>query len=218
MESDKNMKKYLVAIVILVLLVLGLAGYIVYDKMIAKDEKEESNKVVDLITKEEAKAFLDGLVNVTINDDLLIGSTDEEIFANAIKYLFINNKYTKEGNIWTFKQSDIIDAARKYYGRDNFNYVTNDTNFTYDSEKKTFSSSLEFGLFDSLGPSFTKSREVTDFDAKEGVATLTYVVTYEYDKTDDRTIGMNNPEIRKYSIELIKVSNELRIKSAELKK
>ena len=215
MESDKSVKKYVVTIVVLVLLVLGLAGYIVYDKMIAKDEKEESNKVVDLITKEEAKAFLDGLVNETVSDDLLVGSTDEEIFANAIKYLFINNKFTKEENIWIFKQSDINDAARKYYNRENFSYVTDDVNFSYDSEKKTFSSALEFGLFDDLGPSFTKTREITEFDAKEDVAALTYVVTLEYDKTDDRTINMTNPLVRTYSIELIKVNNELRIKSVK---
>ena len=217
MESNKSVKKYIIAIVVLILLVLGLTGYIVYDKIIAKDNTEEDEKIAELITKDEAKTFLDGLVNETVNDDLLIVSTDEEIFANAIKYLFLNNKYTKEEDLFIFKQNDIIDIARKYYNNDNYSYITNDVNFTYNSENKTFSSALEFGLFESFGPKFTKTKTISDFASKEDVASFTYSVKYEYDKTDERTLVMENPEVRNYVVELIKVNNELRIKSVTLK-
>ena len=55
------------------------------------------------------------------------------------------------------------------------------------------------------------------FASKEDVASFTYSVKYEYDKTDERTLAMENPEVRNYVVELIKVNNELRIKSVTLK-
>ena len=63
--ENKNKKKYLILIILLIVMVFGLSGYIVYDKVIDKnednivEEDEKSNKKqYSVITKEEAEIFL----------------------------------------------------------------------------------------------------------------------------------------------------------------
>ena len=114
-------------------------------------------------TKQEARTFLNDLVSDSLARDLLIAETDETMFINAITYLTFNKKYTKDDNNYIFSQKDINDIAYKYYMRNNFNYISNDKNFVYDSANQTYSSGLNFDL-SSPGPSYVKTRTMSDFN------------------------------------------------------
>ena len=163
--ENKNKKKYLILIILLIVMVFGLSGYIVYDKVIDKnednivEEDEKSNKKqYSVITKEEAEIFLNNLVKDYVYVDLLISNSDEEIFLNSIRSLYLNKQYTQSGDYYVFKQKDIKDLARKYYMNENFEYIYTSTNsgFEYDSTSQTYRSLLNFGLF-STGPAFEKT-------------------------------------------------------------
>lgn len=221
--ENKNEKKYLILIILLIIMVFGLSGYIVYDKVIDKnednivEEDEKSNeKQYSVITKEEAEIFLNNLVKDYVYVDLLISNSDEEIFLNSIRSLYLNKQYTQSGDYYVFKQKDIKDLARKYYMNENFEYIYTSTNsgFEYDSASQTYRSLLNFGLF-STGPAFEKTKVIENFNYDSGVASLTYQVKIVYDSTylanpDDNT------KVYTYQIELIKVNEELRIKSISL--
>lgn len=221
--ENKNKKKYLILIILLIVMVFGLSGYIVYDKVIDKnednivEEDEKSNKKqYSVITKEEAEIFLNNLVKDYVYVDLLISNSDEEIFLNSIRSLYLNKQYTQSGDYYVFKQKDIKDLARKYYMNENFEYIYTSTNsgFEYDSTSQTYRSLLNFGLF-STGPAFEKMKVIESFNYDSGVASLTYQVKIVYDSTylanpDDNT------KVYNYQIELIKVNEELRIKSISL--
>lgn len=221
--ENKNKKKYLILIILLIVMVFGLSGYIVYDKVIDKnednivEEDEKSNKKqYSVITKEEAEIFLNNLVKDYVYVDLLISNSDEEIFLNSIRSLYLNKQYTQSGDYYVFKQKDIKDLARKYYMNENFEYIYTSTNsgFEYDSTSQTYRSLLNFGLF-STGPAFEKMKVIESFNYDSGVASLTYQFKIVYDSTylanpDDNT------KVYNYQIELIKVNEELRIKSISL--
>ena len=221
--ENKNKKKYLILIILLIVMAFGLSGYIVYDKVIDKnednivEEDEKSNKKqYSVITKEEAEIFLNNLVKDYVYVDLLISNSDEEIFLNSIRSLYLNKQYTQSGDYYVFKQKDIKDLARKYYMNENFEYIYTSTNsgFEYDSTSQTYRSLLNFGLF-STGPAFEKTKVIESFNYDSGVASLTYQFKIVYDSTylanpDDNT------KVYNYQIELIKVNEELRIKSISL--
>ena len=221
--KEKNINKYFIIILLLLILILGLVGYIIYDKVNNKDktleiveEKEEENKpsINNTITKEEAENFLNELVSDSVSVDLLISNTDEEIFLNSIRYLTLKDKYTKNDNYFIFNQNDIIDLARKYYMKDNFDYIYSDNSFEYDSTNKTYRSLLNFGLF-SPGPSFDKNRIIENFSYEADVATVTYQVKVTYDTSQLVTLE-DAVNIKNYNIKLVRVNNELRIQSITL--
>ena len=189
--ENKNKKKYLILIILLIVMVFGLSGYIVYDKVIDKnednivEEDEKSNKKqYSVITKEEAEIFLNNLVKDYVYVDLLISNSDEEIFLNSIRSLYLNKQYTQSGDYYVFKQKDIKDLARKYYMNENFEYIYTSTNsgFEYDSTSQTYRSLLNFGLF-STGPAFEKTKVIESFNYDSGVASLTYQFKIVYDST-----------------------------------
>ena len=221
--KENNINKYFIIILLLVILILGLIGYIVYDKVIMnKDEtleivdktKENKEEIKTVITKEEAENFLNELVSDSVSVDLLISNTDEEIFLNSIRYLTLKDKYTKNDNYFIFNQNDIIDLARKYYMKDNFDYIHSDNSFEYDSTNKTYRSLLNFGLF-SPGPSFDKTRIIENFNYEADVATVTYQVKVTHD-TSQLVTPEDVVNIKNYNIKLVKVNNELRIQSITL--
>ena len=221
--KENNINKYFIIILLLVILILGLIGYIVYDKVIMnKDEtleivdktKENKEEIKTVITKEEAENFLNELVSDSVSVDLLISNTDEEIFLNSIRYLTLKDKYTKNDNYFIFNQNDIIDLARKYYMKDNFDYIHSDNSFEYDSTNKTYRSLLNFGLF-SPGPSFDKTRIIEKFNYEADVATVTYQVKVTYD-TSQLVTPEDAVNIKTYNIKLVRVNNELRIQSITL--
>lgn len=212
---EKKNTGLLVLVVISILLVLCLGGYVVYDKVIVKenpkqvieDPKQNIDDVKPIITKEEAATFLNELVDDSVSDDLLISNSDEEVFINSIKYLVLKEKYTKENDKFIFSLLDIKNLARKYYMKDNFEYINNDSKFVYDSSNQTIYSELNFGLF-GIGPSIKKTKSIVDFNYDKDIdtATLTYNVKVAYDEV------LADPEDRTYNIKLIKVNEELRIK------
>ena len=218
--EEKKSKAYIVIIVLPLLMVFGFGGYIVYDKMMTKEEmiddaeveakSEEQKEVVeDAITLEEAEKFLNYLVSDSFAEDLLIAETDEQVFVNAIKHLTLNKKYKKDGDQYIFNQKDIEDLAYKYYMRDNYNYISNDVNFVYNDSNQTYSSGLNFGL-SSTGPSYKKTRTITDFNYADNVATLIYNVKVVYDSTE-LVDTENVVDIRIYKIKLIRENSNLRI-------
>lgn len=225
-EAKKVIKWYVVVIVCLSLIVLGLGGYIVYDKLGSKEEVNDKNEVLDIttdekdkaiadgnigdvITKEEAEAFLNDLVPTDMPIDLLIANTDEEIFTTSIQYLVLNKKDTKDGDFFVFKNSDIKDLAYKYYMRDNYDYITKDDRFVYDSSSQTYKSELNWGLFGTFIP-FEKTREITDFNYSNNIATFNYCVKLIYDPKEHPD-PENNIETTNYAIKLVKQNGVLRI-------
>lgn len=245
MEQKKS-KVYIAIFALLFLVVFGFCGYIIYDKLnekkVSKESNEKSSNINDVtnvvndlpeetnektdnkkdiikggeeLTEEEARTFLNDLVSDSLARDLLIAETDETIFINAITYLTFNKKYTKDGNNYIFSQKDISDIAYKYYMRNNFNYISNDKNFVYDSANQTYSSGLNFDL-SSPGPSYVKTRTMSDFNFADGVASVTYTVKIVYDSTQ-----LANPDdnvtIRNYKIKIVKDNGILRISDISLK-
>ncbi len=113
MEEKKNKKGLIVLFVILIILVLGLGGYLVYDKVIKKDEvKTEKKKTED--KKEEIKE-----INLAKDDkivkELLIYTgnyTNLPIsFIHAYTTLYSNNKT----DIASISDVDKFTMARNYY-------------------------------------------------------------------------------------------------------
>ena len=199
---------------VFLLIIIGLVIYILNDKKIINlsNKNEKSSSV---ITLKESKKFLNELVSSSVSDDLLISNSNEDIFINCIKHLVLKKQYIKN-DYYIFKQEDIKDLARKYYMKDNYEYISTDGNFEYDSYAKTYSSGLEFGLFSS-GPTFKKTRKVKDFYYGSGVAKLTYQVKIVYDKSQFENAN-DNVSVNSYHIKLIKKGGELRIKSISLVK
>lgn len=253
-KENKGIKWYVVVIICLSLIVLGLGGYILYDKLGSKEEANDKKEVLDVtidnnekekdkdsdvkedkevesdsseivkeekkntmdisniggvITKEEAEAFLNDLVPTNVPLDLLIAETDEDIFFTSIRYLILNKKDTKDGERFVFKNSDIKDLAYKYYMRDNYDFITKDDRFVYDSSNQTYSSALDWGLFGTFIP-FEKTREITDFNYSNNIATFNYCVKLIYDPKEHPD-PENNIETTNYAIKLVKQNGVLRI-------
>ena len=231
MEQKKS-KVYIAIFALLFLVVFGFCGYIIYDKLnekkvsketnekkVSKETNEKSSNINDVtnvvndlpeesneksdnkkdiikggeeLTEEEARTFLNDLVSDSLARDLLIAETDETIFINAITYLTFNKKYTKDGNNYIFSK-----------------------NFVYDSANQTYSSGLNFDL-SSPGPSYVKTRTMSDFNFADGVASVTYTVKIVYDSTQ-----LANPDdnvtIRNYKIKIVKDNGILRISDISLK-
>jgi hypothetical protein len=224
-ETKKGLKWYIVVIVILSLLVLGLGGYIAYDKLISKEDvkeksnvqevttKEESDEsiVFDPISEEEAEAFLNDLVPTNVPDDFLVAENDSAVFWNIIKYLYLNNQYTKDGNLFVFDKDVMQNRAYTYYGKDSFDYIDSRHGFSCDDSKHTCSSPMGYELFGMTNP-FEKKREITDFSFSNNVATLTYCVKRIY-RYDERYPGsMDEVVTINYIIKLIKENGVLRIR------
>ena len=52
-------KKNTGLIIFLILIILGLGGYLVYDKVLSKGKQKEEDKLEATMTKEEAETLLD---------------------------------------------------------------------------------------------------------------------------------------------------------------
>ena len=130
-----------VIITILAILVLGLGGYLVYDKVIAKDEVTKE--------KEENNSIVDDNVNVEKNEK----EFDDELILNEIEKIKSDkslNNIQKMENILNLIHNDyysiVINAKPKYsctYSdmyNCSFNYKIGDTlvddSFTFDSDMK----------------------------------------------------------------------------------
>ena len=215
----KKSNGYIIVIVLLGVLVLGLCGYIVYDKMNAKEEapvKEETKEKdtkqeEDVITQKEAEAFLKELIFDNDPSELLIAENDRTIFINSIKYLVFSGKYTKDGDQYIISQKDIQDLAYRYYMRDSFDYITDDSNFVYDTDSQTYRSGLNFGLTGPYLP-FERTITINDFDYHDGVATFTYVIKHIITDTEYLADPNDNVHTNTYYVKLARENNVLRVK------
>lgn len=137
MWEGGNMKKNNIIIIVLVLFVIGLASYIVYDKVInVKEEKEvnEKNTAKENTKKEEEtnEKTLDVNSELVQNLYSMINPDD----SNELLYeLYINNsftdkykigmsilKYLKENNLF-----EIVDGKKERSTSDKASYISEDT-------------------------------------------------------------------------------------------
>ena len=229
----KNRRVQTALVFLAVFFVLGLNVFVIYRYFIEpnKDKEyevinqeviHENNDIEDstkeevnyTITEEEAIAFIRPLTSETSVDLFPVDTVDP--FSKILLYLLQNSQYTKEGDLYIFRQSDVQDVARKYFMKENYEYIPTDIDVTYDSSDHTYKSGLNFGLVP-LSPSHEKITSFSDFSFINGVASVTYHVKTVYDKND---IGGsdNNIFYTNYFIKIIKVNDELRIKKVTITK
>lgn len=132
----------IVIIVFLTLIIIGLISLLVLTLLNIKEKPYEKEESVDKIVNGNVMTFLSTTTSISgdpyYNVLDAVDKTDEEVFTIAIEYLYANNMYTKVNDEYTFKQSDIINIARKYMMKDEFNYITINPNYRYDVNSKTF--------------------------------------------------------------------------------
>lgn len=136
----------IVIIVFLTLIIIGLISLLVLTLLNIKEKPYEKEESVDKIVNGNVMTFLSTTTSISgdpyYNVLDAVDKTDEEVFTIAIEYLYANNMYTKVNDEYTFKQSDIINIARKYMMKDEFNYITINPNYRYDVNSKTFITKL----------------------------------------------------------------------------
>ena len=113
---------------------------------------------------------------------------DEDAFYMIMQYLYANNIYTKTNDEYIFRQSDVMEYAKKYALKDNFDYISKNPNFRYDSINKTFISKLQFNI---LGANATLLKSTDIYEKTETTASVIYevevngVMTLKYNVTLD---------------------------------
>ena len=132
----------IVIIVFLTLIIIGLISLLVLTLLNIKEKPYEKEESVDKIVNGNVMTFLSTTTSISgdpyYNVLDIADKTDEELFTIIIEYLYANNMYTKINDEYNFKQSDIINIARKYMMKDEFNYITINPNYRYDVNSKTF--------------------------------------------------------------------------------
>lgn len=224
-------KKNNIGIIVLVIILLGafsIGGFILgsryanKDNVTDKDNSESTNKddnttnnddndAAKDITKEDIEEFLAPLVSGSPNYNLLLSTdssdyNDEIIFSSIIQYLLANNKYTKSGDYYLFSQSDIKDIAKKYLIKENFDYISTNSQFKYDSSSKIFSSTLQFGVF-SFDVSVTKKLENYSIDGNKINVNYKVTIAGIHPETGEISTGTTYS----YAITLQKIDTELKI-------
>ncbi len=135
-----------IIIVFLTLVIIGLISLLVLTLLNIKEKPYEKEESVDKIVNGNVMSFLSTTTSISgdpyYNVLDAVDKTDEEVFTIAIEYLYANNMYTKVNDEYTFKQSDIINIAKKYMLKDEFNYITINPNYRYDENNKTFITKL----------------------------------------------------------------------------
>lgn len=212
------MKKNVI-IIILMVLVLSMGGYLIYNKVIhndancyqqkkSDDKKESKEKEV---TKESIEEFLNPLSSGAPNYNLLVDYTklsEEDIFILAIKYLVATNTYKSKNDLYVFSQKDISNLASKYFMKEDFNYITDNSNFTYNKENKTYTSELGFGVFNMFYAEL--DRNINNYEINDDEIIVDYSLKFYTDmnqfgsdipKNIQKMIGLENQEILKYVIQ-----------------
>ena len=120
MEGKSNNKLLIIVIVVLSLCVLGLSGYLVYDKVLSKKEpvpiedkgeKKATNYTVkesttSLSNEEEYQKFVDKQMNSITNEELLNSldksNTEDALVKNEVQKLFayMNGEVNSESGEW----------------------------------------------------------------------------------------------------------------------
>ncbi len=226
-------KKNNTGLIILAIILLGafsIGGFILgsryasKDNVTDKDNSESPNKDDDTtnnddnntvkdVTKEDIEEFLSPMINESPSYNLLFPTNsseynDKNVFQTIISYLLATNKYTKSNDNYVFKQSDIKDVAKKYFMKDNFDYITTNSQYKYDSSSKTFSSTLQFDIF---GYDTSVTKEVENFSVDGDKINVNYKVTVAYILPENDVIGTGTTY--SYAITLEKTDTDFNIKN-----
>lgn len=204
----------IVIIVFLTLVIIGLITLLALTILNMKDkEKPIEIKPVSTITNTKVLDMLDNVVSesgdIYYNLLNITNKPDEEIFSTIITYLYSNNIYTKTGNMYYFKQSDIIECAKKYMMKDNFDYITKNVNYKYDSNKKTFSSNL---VFMNTKPHALTLRSIEIYNKTGNIINVNYELEGTYINNNTRISEKYDIEIDETNMKIIKVSKKNKVK------
>ncbi len=224
--ASSHRKKRIIVILLVVLLLITASAYgfmlgIKYADKNCKAEQDK-NEIIDddtngeneetetPITKEEIESFLSLSVNgkpyYNLFELINNGDIDDSIFINTIRYLIVNDRYTKSNDNYVFKQSDVKEVARKYLMKDNFDYIPTYETFVYNSENQTFSVNFQGGPF---GSDFTVAKEIQDYIVNGNKINVNYNITI-FGK-DPVTGAFTGGTTYSYAINIEKNDNELRI-------
>lgn len=225
-HSSSHIKKRIIVMLLVVLLLITAFSYGFMlgikhanknctakqdeNEIINDDNDVENDETETPITKIEIENFLSLSVNGSPYYNLfeLInnGNIDDSIFINTIKYLIVNDKYTKSGDTYIFNQSDIKEVARKYLMKDNFDYIPTYEIFVYNSSNQTFSVNFQASIF---GSDFTVAKEIQDYIVNGNKINVNYNITiFGKDPVTGEFIGGTTYS---YAITIEKIDNELRI-------
>ena len=145
MIKKKKSNKGVIVIIILIIALLGISGYIIYDKVINKEEirKEKKEPEIKEVTEEEKNTLLEQINvytpyfadNYPITEKSTLDNQEVLYFAS----MQLENKFSD------FMESDLEKVLEKYFG-DNHSYVHEDINcfagdgilYEYDSAKRTY--------------------------------------------------------------------------------
>ena len=199
---------FLVAIIVfLTIVITGLIILLVITLTNIKEKPFEKEDSVDRIVNGNVLSLLDKAVSISGDPyyNMLESNnkSDEEIFNMVIGYLYANDMYTKREDEYTFKQKDVINIAKKYLMRDNFNYITQNQLFRYDSSNKTFTSKLEFGVL-GLRAYLLKSSDI--YEKTETSATVIFEIEGSYVDTSERINGKYNIVIDTQNYKIISIT------------
>ena len=145
MRKKKKSNKGLIVIIILIIALLGITGYIIYDKVINKEEirKEKNEPEIKEVTEEEKNTLLEQINvytpyfadNYPIPEKSTLDNQEVLYFAS----MQLENKFSD------FMESDLEKVLEKYFGKDH-PYVHEDIDcfagdgvlYKYDSAKRTY--------------------------------------------------------------------------------
>jgi len=150
-KKEKNNKGLIVIIILLVIALVGTSGYIVYDKVIKKEEPikekkdkpEEKEPVVREITEAEKTTLLDQINDYTTYFADSYPLSEKSSFNNQDVLYFASMQL--ENRFSDFMESDLEKVLEKYFGKDH-PYVHEDIDcfagdgvlYKYDSAKRTY--------------------------------------------------------------------------------
>lgn len=149
--------------------------YVIYmDGTITREE----NGFVVVLT--QIRPFLTKFFSVNTQGADLNELSDEQAFQLAVKMMFQNGEYTKNGDEFIFDNAKITGYADIYFQKTQFDFISTDAGFTYDAENNTYHSALEFGLTDD-GPQYDVTVEITESVAISARTDLRCRVTKTYE-------------------------------------
>lgn len=205
----KRANNILIAIIIfLTIVIIGLVTLLILTLLNIKEKPYEKEEPVDITVNSNVMSFLDTTISksgdsyyniLEANDKI-----DEDVFYYIIQYLYDNNIYTKSNDEYSFKQSDIIEYAKKYALKDNFDYISINPNFRYDDITKTFITKLQ-----PISPKAYILKSVDIYEKTETTASVILEIEGSYDETGIRiwekyNIVVDTKEYKIISINKIK--------------
>ena len=189
MEQETKKTNNIALIIILVLIILGLAGYIVYDKVLSKEEPtsipepntEDINIENDIYDEDYFNELLSTFLGHSNSYMRNIDNFSDEEIASYLYFYYsdyaINNqlgKYSDDGVKITYDVSkkDIDDMALKIFGKKEFNIVKR--------EGRTGIEKIDedhYQVYWFATGWFTPSRKISDITKTETEAIVTYTLT-----------------------------------------